>query len=99
VHAEGQFRLRQKWGRPVQPNSSSKLIRVELWEEKGADVNLASWMLYEGCSGAYDAAVVVSDDSDLLGPVRLIQERLLEEPTPADCHNRHWQDCEQAAAW
>ncbi len=76
VHADGQFRLRQKWGRPVQPSPSSNLIQVELWEEKGADVNLACWMVYETCQGAFEAAVVVSDDSDLLGPVRMVQERL-----------------------
>ncbi|MDZ4180437.1 MAG: NYN domain-containing protein, partial [Coriobacteriia bacterium] len=53
-----------------------KIVSVEVWEEKGADVNLASWLIYEACQGAYDAAVVVSDDSDLLGPVRMVQDRL-----------------------
>jgi hypothetical protein len=38
-------------------------------EEKGTDVNVASHLLIDVLSGAVDAAVVVSNDSDLAFPV------------------------------
>ena len=51
---------------------------VTVWDtkEKGSDVSLASFMLVDGFRGLYDAAVVVSDDSDLLDPVRLVRSEL-----------------------
>lgn len=51
---------------------------VTVWDtkEKGSDVSLASHMLVDGFRGLYDVAVVVSDDSDLLDPVRLVREEL-----------------------
>jgi hypothetical protein len=50
----------------------------EVWqtEEKGSDVNLASHMLVDGFRGQYELAVVVSNDSDLKEPVRLVREEL-----------------------
>ncbi len=39
-------------------------------EEKGTDVNVAAHLLIDVLSGAVDAAVVVSNDSDLALPVR-----------------------------
>ena len=51
---------------------------VKIWDtkEKGSDVSLASFMLVDGFKGLYDIAVVVSDDSDLLDPVRLVRSEL-----------------------
>jgi uncharacterized LabA/DUF88 family protein len=45
-------------------------------EEKGSDVNLASHLLVDVLSGAVDAAVVISNDSDLAFPVRAARERV-----------------------
>jgi len=51
---------------------------VEVWvpEEKGSDVNLASHLLLDAFRDAYDVAVVVSNDADLLEPVRMAREEL-----------------------
>jgi len=51
---------------------------VTVWDtkEKGSDVSLASFMLVDGFKGLCDVAVVVSDDSDLLDPVRLVRSEL-----------------------
>ena len=51
---------------------------VTVWDtkEKGSDVSLASYMLVDGFKGLYNAAIVVSDDSDLLDPVRLVRSEL-----------------------
>lgn len=45
-------------------------------KEKGSDVNLASHLLLDGFRDRYDVAVVVSNDSDLLEPVRMTREEL-----------------------
>lgn len=44
-------------------------------EEKGSDVNLASYLLLDAFDGDFDVAAVVSNDSDLVEPIRLVQER------------------------
>lgn len=41
-------------------------------EEKGSDVNLASHMLIDAFENSYQCAVVVSGDSDLKTPVKLV---------------------------
>jgi uncharacterized LabA/DUF88 family protein len=43
-------------------------------EEKGSDVNLATFLLRDAFKNLYDVAVVVSDDSDLLEPVKMVQK-------------------------
>jgi hypothetical protein len=45
-------------------------------EEKGSDVNLASYLLVDGFAGEYDIAIVVSNDSDLAEPIRLVRSIL-----------------------
>jgi uncharacterized LabA/DUF88 family protein len=42
-------------------------------EEKGSDVNLASYLLLDAFKRKYDLAVVVSNDSDLAEPIRLVR--------------------------
>ena len=51
---------------------------AEVWvpEEKGSDVNLASHLLLDAFRGAFDVAVVISNDADLLEPVRMAREEL-----------------------
>lgn len=45
-------------------------------EEKGTDVNLVMQLLVDGFTGAYEQAVVVTNDSDLAGPVRYVRDEL-----------------------
>ena len=45
-------------------------------EEKGSDVNVASHMLVDVLGGAVDAAVVVSNDSDLKMPVDVVRQQV-----------------------
>ena len=51
-------------------------VRVVKTEEKGSDVNIASHMLRDGFRGAYEAAVLVTNDSDLIEPIRIVREEL-----------------------
>ena len=41
-------------------------------EEKGSDVNLASHLLNDAWKGLFDAAVVISNDTDLVTPVQIV---------------------------
>lgn len=60
-------------GKPVPKTVHGKLATA--WtlktEEKGSDVNLAAHLLRDAFSGACSCAVIVSNDSDLLTPVRM----------------------------
>ncbi len=43
-------------------------------EEKGSDVNLAVDLLLDGVKGRYECAVVISNDSDLVAPIRVVRQ-------------------------
>ena len=45
-------------------------------EEKGSDVNLATFLIVDGISDDYEAAVVVSNDSDLALAMRFVRDGL-----------------------
>ncbi len=49
--------------------------RVVKTEEKGSDVNLATQLLMDAFDDQFDVAVLISNDSDLATPVRLVKER------------------------
>ncbi|EKS06894.1 NYN domain protein [Leptospira santarosai str. JET] len=48
-------------------------VKVIKSEEKGTDVNIASHMLLDGFKNKYDIGVLISNDSDLLEPIRIIR--------------------------
>jgi hypothetical protein len=52
------------------------LVQVIRTDEKGSDVNLASHLLHDGHLNRYEAAVIISGDSDLLAPVRFVMNDL-----------------------
>ena len=54
------------------PPGGPYMAQVIKTEEKGSDVNLASHLLMDACRDAFDIAVVISNDSDLLEPIRLV---------------------------
>jgi uncharacterized LabA/DUF88 family protein len=69
----GMFTKHKKW-QPVTACVSSPTcaVQVAVRNEKGSDVNLAARLLHDAHTGKYDRAIVVSGDSDLVEPVRLI---------------------------
>jgi hypothetical protein len=89
-------------GRP-EPNARF-MVSVARREEKGSDVNVASHLLLDLMHQRIDAAVVVSNDSDLALPVREARRLAhigLVNPTPSypagalngdasDGVGRHW---------
>lgn len=55
------------------PDRGARTVEVLKTEEKGSDVNLATYLLLDAFRGNCDTAVVVSNDSDLAEPVRVAQ--------------------------
>ena len=56
-----------------------RLADVLRTEEKGSDVNLATLLLCDGYDNAYDAAIVISNDSDLVMPIGAVRNRLRKD--------------------
>ena len=54
----------------------SPYVRIIKTEEKGSDVNLATHLLHDAHLDRFDIAVVISNDSDLLEPIRLVRSEL-----------------------
>ncbi|MFZ3160693.1 MAG: NYN domain-containing protein [Rhodoferax sp.] len=60
----------------VPPGQPQKFVKVIKTEEKGSDVNLATQLLHDAHMNRFDVAVVVSNDSDLLGPIKIVRNEL-----------------------
>lgn len=58
---------------PGTPQTYAKVIKTE---EKGSDVNLATHLLHDAHLGRFDVAVVISNDSDLLEPIKIVRQEL-----------------------
>lgn len=52
------------------------VVRVHKTEEKGSDVNIASHLLLDGFRNRYDVAAVLSNDTDLVEPIRIATQEL-----------------------
>lgn len=73
----GEFRahpVRMRLANP--PAHGPKTVEVIKTEEKGSDVNLASFLLLDAFQERADTAVVISNNSDLAEPVRIVKEVL-----------------------
>ena len=61
------------------PQPWPDVVKVVKVEEKGSDVNLASHLLLDAFQGNYDVAAVISNDSDLVEPIRIVAQ-ILHKP-------------------
>jgi len=58
------------------PPGGRRFVKVIKTEEKGSDVNLATHLLLDGFKGDYEVAAVLSNDSDLTEPIRVVRDEL-----------------------
>ena len=58
--------------KPGQP----QYAKVISTQEKGSDVNLASHLLYDAFKNKFDVAVLITNDSDLYTPIKMVKEEL-----------------------
>ncbi len=77
----GSFLVAEKWAALADP--PTMLVRpspvtalVVKTEEKGSDVNLASHLIRDAFQERFDVAVVLSNDTDLVEPIRIVVEEL-----------------------
>jgi len=70
---EGHFSVKNVW---MMKSDNSGTVRVIKTEEKGSDVNLASYILTDAYDNLYDVAVIISNDSDLEYPISYVKSRL-----------------------
>jgi len=80
----GAFLSSKKWARLAHPPDFRPISTLPLpWpdvvkiikiEEKGSDVNLACHLLLDAFQDKYDVAAVISNDSDLVEPIRIVTQ-------------------------
>lgn len=58
------------------PKNGPRTAQALKVEEKGSDVNLATHLVSDAYEDRMDAAVVITNDSDLVQPIRLVKQRL-----------------------
>ena len=66
--AKGTKRRRKR----TRPHPDAVVTEVHTMEEKGSDVNLAVHLLNDAWKKLFDAAVVISNDTDLVTPIRMV---------------------------
>ena len=81
------------------PPSGPRTVEILDTEEKGSDVNLASYLLLDGFEEDYELAVVVSNDSDLELPITMVRDRLGKVIGVFDPSGRRSFQLSQAATW
>lgn len=52
------------------------VVKIHKTEEKGSDVNIASYLLLDAFRNSFDVAAVLSADSDLIEPIRIATQEL-----------------------
>jgi NYN domain len=72
----GHFERREKERTLVHPIPGHPKRQL-IWhtEEKGSDVNLATWLVLDGIDGRWDRAIVLTNDSDLEEPIKQANAR------------------------
>ncbi len=63
---------RKKRKKVPAPLSDALIAEFHTMEEKGSDVNLACHLLNDAWKGLFDVAVVISNDTDLVTPIRMV---------------------------
>ena len=86
--------------RATRRQGQSRTVEVLRTEEKGSDVNLATYLLLDAFKGRCDTAVVISNDSDLAQAIQVAQSELsvkvgIINPHPRERRSRKLQglDC------
>ncbi|MDE2867988.1 MAG: NYN domain-containing protein [Chloroflexota bacterium] len=72
---KGRFVQRPRWmplARPI-PGILERIL-VDRVEEKGSDVNLATYLMLDAAQQDFQAAYVMSNDTDLVEPIRLVRQ-------------------------
>lgn len=73
----GHFLTQRRWLPLVSSKKKdSKKVQVYKTEEKGSDVNLATHLVRDGFKREFEVATLITNDSDLLEPIRVVRYEL-----------------------
>ena len=84
----GNFLATKKWAGLVQPPAFRPVTSLAtgaatpqvayVWktEEKGSDVNLGVHLVRDACKGYFDEAAVLTNDTDLIEPIRIVTQEV-----------------------
>jgi hypothetical protein len=74
---QGNFLTSRKF-RPLVHPVPGGATHAEIWntEEKGSDVNLATYLVHDAWRNLFDVALVLSQDTDLNEPVRIVRDEI-----------------------
>lgn len=83
----GRFLFGEKWAFLLQPPAAKptsyqwnlpgpRMVQVAKVEEKGSDVNLASHLIRDAFQNRFTEAMVLSNDTDLIEPIRIVTQEL-----------------------
>ena len=65
-------RTKTKRSKINRPLPDAVVAEIHTMEEEGSDVNLAAHLLNDAWKGLFDVAVVISNDTDLVTPIRMV---------------------------
>ncbi|XYD06380.1 NYN domain-containing protein (plasmid) [Methylorubrum populi] len=97
----GRFLFGEKWAFLMQPPAAKpptyiwnlpgpRMVQVAKVEEKGSDVNLAAHLVRDAYLNRFDVALVLSNDTDLVEPVRIVTKEVGKQVgLIAPCRQRH----------
>ena len=77
----------------------TKRVWVDKTEEKGSDVNLASHLVRDAFRGAFQTAVLITNDSDLAEPVRIVRQELNLPVGILNPHQQHSAELKRIATF
>jgi uncharacterized LabA/DUF88 family protein len=97
----GYYQAHKVWARHCTPPPD--MVQIHKTEEKGSDVNLATYMMADAFRDDCDQLVVITNDSDLAEPVRIINRELRKRvlvinPQSADTAARKSARCGKTVA-
>jgi hypothetical protein len=76
-----------------------KRVWVDKTEEKGSDVNLAAHLLRDAFQKRFELAAIVTNDSDLAEPVRIVRRDLGLPVGILNPHQHHSQELKRLATF
>lgn len=71
------------------PASGPRFVKVVKTEEKGSDVNIAAHLMHDAYQRRFDTGVLVTNDSDLLEPIRIVRNELRLDVGILNPHNQN----------
>jgi hypothetical protein len=77
----------------------TKRVWVDKTEEKGSDVNLAAHLVRDAFQGAFEVAALITNDSDLAEPVRIVRQELNLPVGILNPHQQHSAELKRVATF